>query len=159
MLVSDTMVTDVVSISQQSSIIEAARLLVKSSVSGLAVVDENNVLVGSISERDIIAVVDFINHEMMVQDIMNYSPVSTTPDKAVKSTITLFRAQGLRRVFVCDHEGKLCGIIGRRDLLRYYVQSSLQANQYERKTMRRPSSHFELGPLLAQFEEQIATRS
>ena len=159
MLVGDTMIRDVVAVSVQCSIIEAARLLVKSSVSGLAVVDENNRLVGSISERDIIAVVDFLSHDVVVRDIMNHNPVSTTAEQSIEDTISLFRSQGLRRVFVCDKDGKLAGIVGRRDLLRYYVQNSLKANQHERKTMRRPSSHFELGPLLAQFEQHIATGS
>lgn len=159
MLVSETMVRDVISISFNSSIIDAATLLIKSSVSGVAVVDDNGKLVGSISERDIIAIVDFLNDEVLVRDVMNHNPVSTTANQTIETTIELFRAHGLRRVFVCDDAGKLCGIIGRRDLLRHYVQNSLRANQHERTTMRRPSSHFELGPLMAQFEKHVAANS
>ena len=45
------------------------------------------------------------------------------PDHPVGQAIRLFRAKGLRYIPVVDEDDKLVGILGRRDILRYYLDT------------------------------------
>jgi CBS domain-containing protein len=153
LLAKDAMVSEVISISRTSTIREAIQLLLEHHISGLPVMDENDQLVGVIGERAIILAFDLIGEDISVEAIMNDHPQSVRPDQPLIDVFEMFREQGLRRLVVVDHERRLTGIIGRSDLLRFHMRNCLEANQFQRDTMRPQSSNFELGPLPAQIQD------
>jgi len=153
LLAQDAMINSVISITGVSLLKDAAHLITQSGISGVPVVGNDNQLLGVIGERDIILALDLLGLEIEVKDVMNPNPVSVRADQPLVEIFEMFRSQGLRRVIVCDEANKVIGIIGRRDLLRVHMDNCMEQNRFRRNTMRRPSSSFELGPLVAQLEQ------
>ena len=93
-------------------------------VSGLCVVDALGYIVGVITEYDLLRAF----HESRMDDTVahNMSPeVVTVPlQTTLEELMELFVEKRLRRVFVAE-EGKLQGVVSRRDLL-YAAQSRQQ---------------------------------
>ena len=159
LIVRNAMVTEVITIAPSASIQDAVNLLLEHRISGLPVVDDDGALVGMIDERDIIVAFDLVSPELRIETIMQPCFRSASPEMPLVEVHELFRSLGLRRLAVCDKDNHLIGIVGRRDLLRLHMQSCLEQNEFQRKTMRRPSSCFELGPLAAQLEQLAALSS
>ena len=150
------MVKDVISVSATANLTYAVNLLIDHKISGLPVLDEQQTLVGVIGERDLILALDLIGADVQIRDVMNPEPIFVEADQPLVELFDMFRSQGLRRVLVCDSNKNLLGTIGRRDLLRVHMDYCMQQNQFRRSTMRRQSSCFELGPLVAQLESMGA---
>ncbi len=146
------MVKDVISVSGTANLTDAVKLLIDHKISGLPVLDEQEKLIGVIGERDLILALDLIGAEVQVRDVMKPDPIFVDADRPLVELFEMFRSQGLRRVLICDPDKKLLGTIGRRDLLRVHMNYCMEQNQFQRSTMRRQSSCFELGPLVAQRE-------
>lgn len=112
MKVREIMTTNVVSISQDSTIEDAARLLARHHISGLPVVNQTGALVGLVTEHDLIA-----KQGHSVGDIMSRGVISVSADTDVDQVAHLLTDKRIRRVPVMDGE-KLVGILSRSDLVR-----------------------------------------
>jgi len=108
----EIMTTNVVSVEQDSTIEDAARLLARHHISGLPVVNTAGALVGLVTEHDLIA-----KRGRTVGDIMSRSVISVSADTDVDQVAHLLTDQRIRRVPVMDGE-KLVGILSRSDLVR-----------------------------------------
>jgi CBS domain-containing protein len=90
------------------------------------IVDENNKLVGIVSEFDLLAALrkgKKLQH-VAAGEILTANPVSVTQDTDVVTLMDVLQNNHLIRVPVLDNVGKLIGIVARRDLLRGYLQTS-----------------------------------
>lgn len=106
------MTTNVVSVRDDNTVEDAARLLSRHHISGMPVVNQQGVLVGLITEFDLIA-----KQGGLVSDIMTQSVVSVGADTEVEHVAHLLADQRIRRVPVME-DGKLVGIVSRADLVR-----------------------------------------
>lgn len=116
--VSEIMTFPVVTISSEKSLIEAIRLLLRFHISGLPVVDEGGRLSGILSELDILNFALSGNAGMTsVSEVMSTDTVTFPPDTGIEQAINTFAEKRIRRVPVVS-EGKVVGIVSRRDILR-----------------------------------------
>ena len=90
------------------------------------IVDENNKLIGIVSEFDLLAALRKGKklQEVAAGEILTANPVSVTQDTDVVTLMDVLQNNHLIRVPVLDNVGKLIGIVARRDLLRGYLQTS-----------------------------------
>jgi CBS domain-containing protein len=82
----DLMTQPAVTISPDDAVEDASRLMYKSKISRLPVVDSDGHLTGIISRADVLSVFDRSDHEIAVRDRLSYPP----PER----TDPLFRADG-----------------------------------------------------------------
>jgi len=90
------------------------------------IVDENNKLVGIVSEFDLLAALRKGKKlkDVAAGEILTPNPVSVTQDTDVVTLMDVLQNNHLIRVPVLDKVGNLIGIVARRDLLRGYLQTS-----------------------------------
>jgi CBS domain-containing protein len=103
----------------QTTVIEAARLMVKQQV-GAVVVTEGGVVSGIFTERDAV-------YRVMAQDrdprtttlaeVMTSPAVTALPDKDFGFALQLMHQHGFRHVPVVESDGRLVGIVSSRDAL------------------------------------------
>ena len=135
----DVMTTDVVAVTPDASYRTMAGLLRTHRVSGFPVVDGNGIVVGVVSETDLLAEEaeqagegrqGWLPHrrhgrhaaagELTAGDLMTRPAVVTSPEALVSDVARLMSARKLRRLPVVDGHGYLVGIVTRSDVLRVY---------------------------------------
>lgn len=112
MNVVDVMTTNVITITEQQSKQQAARLLSQHRISGLPVVNDEHVVVGVVTEYDVIS-----KKGQTVGEIMTRGVISVTPATDLDEVSHLLVHERIKRVPVLD-QGKLVGIVSRADLVR-----------------------------------------
>ncbi len=109
----DVMTTSVVSTTAQESVDEAARLLTFHDVSGLPVCEAGRVI-GVVSEADLIG-----KSGATVGDVMTSPAVTVSETTSLEHVAEQLTQQRIRRLPVVDGEGRLVGVVSRRDVLRW----------------------------------------
>jgi CBS domain-containing protein len=108
----DVMTTRVVTITEDQSKQQAARLLSQHHISGLPVVNADQFVVGVVTEYDVIG-----KEGQTVGEIMTRGVISVTPDTELEEVSHLLVHERIKRLPVLD-QGKLVGIVSRADLVR-----------------------------------------
>jgi CBS domain-containing protein len=108
----EIMTRDVLSILDEATIEEAARMLARNRISGLPVVNGAGLLLGLVTEHDLIA-----KSGRTVSDIMSRGVITVSPDTEVEQVQHLLTNQRIRRVPVVE-DGMVVGIVSRSDLVR-----------------------------------------
>ncbi len=114
----DIMTANVITVKKDVILTEAIALLLRWHISALPVVDNENKMVGIISEIDLVNLTfdgnaaDTIVEEVMVTDIVSFGS-----NTELAGLIQAFSKRHLRRVPIID-KGKVVGIVSRRDILR-----------------------------------------
>jgi len=137
-LVTDVMTRAVVAVKKYDDIQEAARLLSENRISGLPVVDAGNLVIGVVTEADILSMTgikdghnfrDILRHILgeplperksghLVGDIMTSPAITTRPDVDIKEVAKILDEKRIKRLPVVDGKNKLLGIISRADIVR-----------------------------------------
>jgi len=108
------MQTKLLKVQPETPVREAVTLLIEHHISGLPVVDGDDMIVGVLSEKDVLRV--FYEDVKTVADIMTPNPESLSVDAPLVDAFDILMANDFRRVLV--HEGgKLAGLISRADLM------------------------------------------
>jgi CBS domain-containing protein len=139
--VRDVMTTDVARLGPDATHDEIVDLLLARRVSGLPVTDEDGRLVGIVTEADLVTreaygpgrrcPVDVLLDNLRnrppawvrkaaattAADLMTRTVVTTSPDADLPTTARRLLESGHRRLPVIDADGRLVGIVSRRDLL------------------------------------------
>jgi len=119
----DIMTENVVSVKKDTPIYEALELLAKYNITGIPVVREDMILVGVLSEKDVLRL--FYAHEDeeegTVNDFMTQPAVHFDKDESLLDICDCLTNNYFRRVPVTS-EGKLVGIISRKDVINYILQ-------------------------------------
>lgn len=138
MPVRDVMSKKVVSVREGSDIHEVSRLLSENRVSGLPVVDEENRVIGVLSEADLLHMAgiekghsfrDILKHILgepfpknragsIVKDIMTSPAITTTPWADIREVAEILDEKRIKRLPVVDENNRLTGIISRGDIIR-----------------------------------------
>ena len=112
MRVKDVMTSKVITVGENQTRQQAARLLTQHRISGLPVVNGDQVVVGVVTEHDIIS-----KDGSRVQDIMTRGVISVSEDTDLEEVGHLLVQKRIKRLLVLD-EGKLVGIVSRSDLVK-----------------------------------------
>lgn len=147
MRVKDLMTTDVLTVRVTTQLKDAARLLAEHRISGLPVVDDDGRVLGVLSEGDILyketgmkdrpgfferlLSVPATGFELKlaartVGEAMSAPAVTIGPTRPVTVAATTMIDEGVNRLPVVDHEGRLVGIVTRADLVRAFVRSDAE---------------------------------
>jgi IMP dehydrogenase len=110
------MITHPVTIGPLATIQEVDDLCGKFRVSGLPVIDEDGLLLGIVTNRDMRFVLDVQRTTTLVKDVMTAmplvtAPVGIVPDKA----IAIFAQHRIEKLPLVDEQGKLRGLITVKD--------------------------------------------
>ncbi|MBF0430730.1 MAG: GNAT family N-acetyltransferase [Fibrobacteria bacterium] len=109
---------DVIAANIDMFCIDAIKLFAYNNISSLPVVNKQNELVGLLSETDLIMEINFQQH---ISDIMTRGVVSIRDNTTIAKVIRLFQSKKYRCFPVVDSQNHLAGVIGRRDILKYYL--------------------------------------
>ena len=121
--VRDVMNEDFLTISVDETVEEAIRRLVDNHLSGIPAVDEDDRLVGIVSELNLMETLYSPEiREMLVRDVMTKDVLTVAPNTMLSDASGLLVAHRIRRLPVVDN-GKIVGIVARRDLLRYTLEA------------------------------------
>ncbi len=119
----DVMIPWVVTTTRQTPVYKAIDLMLENKVSGLPVVDDDRVLVGFISERDILQVYNTKIQlgDMTVKDLMATPAISFDKDDTLDDIWACLLRNNFRRVPVTS-SGRIVGIVSRLDINRNMLQ-------------------------------------
>ncbi|MFC8272466.1 CBS domain-containing protein [Streptomyces sp. NPDC057271] len=117
MKVGGLMTDDVVSALPATPFKEVAKLLAEHDISGVPVVDQDDHVVGVVSESDLLA-----RHVLTARELMTSPPVTVHAEETVADAARLMLRRGVERLPVVDEEERLVGIVTRRDLLCVYLR-------------------------------------
>ncbi len=133
------MTREVVSVRPDTPLVGVAETMGRTNVSGVPVVDEENRVVGVISERDFLkrlgaASPNFMSlvavclqtkgcvalpiKQQTARDLMSTPALTVRADTPVGEIAALFAARHINRVPVTGEDGRLLGIVSRGDLIR-----------------------------------------
>ena len=136
--VGEVMTRSVKSARRDTTIDEVVAVFSDHDISGLPVVDNENRVVGLVSEADILAMTgmksghtfkDVVRHILgeplperragdTVEDIMTSPAITVTSDVSVQTASKILDERKIKRLPVIDGEGRLEGIISRGDIVR-----------------------------------------
>ncbi len=145
----DIMTTNVITVNQSAPIPLIAKILVENSISGVPVVDNENNLVGMVSEGDLLRketnprLPDHINilgafiyyngveryhddlKKLMAEQaeaIMTEDVITIDPDTEIAQIGKLMLENGIKRLPVVQ-DGKLVGLVSRRDMIKLLIEN------------------------------------
>lgn len=118
--------SDVISVLPRTPVAEAAEIISRRRIGAVVVCDAEGHLVGILSERDVVR--GLTQHGaallgMRVDALMTQEVKVATPDTTVDEAMEIMDAGYFRHLPVRGSDGKLCGIVSIRDLVRYRIQS------------------------------------
>lgn len=141
----DVMTSNPITVKRETDLKDAIALLANNKISGLPVVDDENHLIGILSESDLmwqesgvepppyIMILDSIIylqnpsryekqiHKALGQtvgDVMSEKPMTITSDKTIKQAAHILHHKDVRRLPVVDDQGKVIGILTQGDIIR-----------------------------------------
>ena len=120
LLVEDVMSSPVVTVREDDTVEEVARLMDEYGIGSVVVVRDKNEPVGVITERDIVRKVvakDKKPSEVRAAEIMSTPIFTIDPRKDVKEAARMMGRFDIRRLIVM-HKGKMVGIVSSRDILQ-----------------------------------------
>jgi CBS domain-containing protein len=113
---------DVVSVHPDTPITKVLELLVENDITGVPVVESDGQLVGIVTEKDMIGVL--FGQETpsgTARDYMTEDVLSFDENDDIIAVCECLTANHLRRVPILA-DGRLVGIISRRDLIKYIIE-------------------------------------
>jgi CBS-domain-containing membrane protein len=140
--VSNVMTTSVVAVREDASFREIVDALETRKVSGLPIVDQQNRVVGVVSETDLLTKLEFTGEAKhprlfegrrvrlarekaggeVARDLMTAPPVTVMTDTPVVTAARLMATVGVKRLPVVNLAGRLVGIVTRSDLLKVFLR-------------------------------------
>ncbi|HET7571886.1 MAG TPA: CBS domain-containing protein [Gaiellaceae bacterium] len=118
--VNELMTHDPRTVGAATSVAEAARLMRDDDVGSLPVV-EGDRLVGTVTDRDIVVrvVADGRGGDTTVGEIASREVVTIDPQQDADEAMRLMAEHQVRRLPVCEEDGRLVGIVAQADVARH----------------------------------------
>jgi len=118
--VRDAMTQHPSTLAPDATIVEAARAM-RDEDAGIMPVVEGDRLEGVITDRDIVVrtVADGKNpEEIRVRDVMSERLVTIDPDQDIDEAMRLMAEHQVRRLPVCEEDGRIVGVLAQADVAR-----------------------------------------
>ncbi len=132
------MTKNVITITRDADLHEAARILSENRISGAPVVDCEDRVIGVISEADILTLAGMKREHTFkdilrgilgepvparksgnkVEDVMSFPPITAKADDDIGDVAKIFDERRIKRLPVVDDDGKLIGVVARADIVR-----------------------------------------
>lgn len=112
----EIMSTPVVTVTPDTTIQQAVVLLEKGRISGLPVVDQDDRLLGMLTEFDLLRAIRNLALQGLVGDFMSTDIVTVDESASLTYLTDLMLEKRIRRVPVLS-EGRVVGVVSRRDLV------------------------------------------
>jgi len=157
MKIKDVMTTNVFTVPTGRTLKETAQLLCDKGISGVPVVDDDGIVVGVISEADILFkergpdrrrggsfawlfYPDTIENEAKLDartagEAMSQPPLTIGPNRPVGEAASRMLDERVNRMPVVDEAGTLLGIVTRADLVRAFTRSDAEIESEVRKDL------------------------
>lgn len=141
--VASVMTRDVVTVTEEAPFVDIVRMMARYKVSALPVLDAAGLVVGIVSEADLLRKEEYQEEEQEGQhwfegrrhraarakaagrtaaELMTAPVVTIDPEATVPLAAKLLARHGIKRLPVVDEQGKLVGIVSRVDLLRMFLR-------------------------------------
>ena len=120
----DTMTRTPVVVGPNMNVDSAVKLMLKARVGSL-LVQENNILKGIVTEKDLVQKIILENlnpKKTKISSIMSTIVVTVSPNVEIMEAVKLMTKYHVRRLPVVDRNGKLLGLVTVNDLLRVQPQ-------------------------------------
>ncbi len=138
----DVMTREVICVNPETSLLETAERMAAANISGIPVVNEENTVMGVISEKDFLkkmgaepsgsfmgVISQCLKNKGCVAlpirgktaaDIMSAPAVTVAPERPLSEISQLFSDKQINRVPVVDPNGKIAGIVSRADMVHSF---------------------------------------
>ncbi len=143
--VGEVMTRSVVSAYPDAPFKEVARVMIERGITALPVIDEDHYVIGVVSESDLLARESFAGERRShwprrggggrvkarasgttAGELMTTPTVSVRPETTIVRAARLLDQHRIKRLPVIDAEGRLLGIVSRRDLLRVFTRTDAE---------------------------------
>ncbi|MEV0591444.1 CBS domain-containing protein [Nonomuraea cavernae] len=146
MTVKDVMTTEVASVRGDTPFKDIAETLISGGISAVPVVDDDRHVIGMVSEADLLRKEEFreqfyregyqpplrarLRHPKGRQkaagdtaaELMSSPAISVSPEASAVSAARLMDSRDVKRLAVVDPDGRLVGIVSRRDLVKLFLR-------------------------------------
>ncbi len=121
----EVMKTPVISAKKSASAIDVASQLVSGRFSGMPVIDEEERVIGVITEHDLLAQIREGNDlgKFIVEDVMQKNPITVDVNAPLSHVLDIMLENGILRIPVTDGL-RLVGIISRSAILRIELSNT-----------------------------------
>jgi CBS domain-containing protein len=113
----DIMVTNIISLTKDRTMWQAKELMRICKISGVPIVDNDNHLLGLVSIEDIILALEGNHITDPIEKHMTKDLITFAPDVDLEGLIERFNRYRYGRFPVVDSEGRLLGIISKKDII------------------------------------------
>lgn len=150
--IENLMTRSMITVSPDTSLADAAHLLVTNRISGLPVVDAQQRLLGIITEADFLRAMGVPSHQPnhslwqtleamfahppeireptgRVADLMVENVITVKPEHTLHDVIEIMKHNRIKRVVVCDDTGRVQGMVTRSDLVRVFFDRLRRSQQ------------------------------
>ena len=120
-----------ISFNLDTPISEIAAVIKDKSIGAVPIIDDQNKLIGIVSERDIVTkmVVEARDADLTTaQEIMTKEIISANLDDDLEQTIGVMKSKNIRHMPVTDSDGKLTDFFSIRDFLNAEIKSNQQVS-------------------------------
>jgi acetoin utilization protein AcuB len=134
MFVSRSMTRKVITIDPDAAVTEARDLMTQNRIRHLPVIDDDQILIGILSDRDIRSAMPYELSQdlkcreewdrfskLKVREIMTHNPTTVTSSHTLQDALLLIQKLRVGAFPVVDDANKLVGLLSVRDLLRAFV--------------------------------------
>ncbi len=119
----DIMTRNVICIKKNTHVVDAIKIMSEKSITGIPVVEDDNTLVGIVSEQDVLRLLHTYEDEKdrTVLDFMTQPAVHFEEEEPLLDVCYCLRDNTIRRVPITSND-KVVGVISRSDILKCILQ-------------------------------------
>ncbi len=128
-----------ISFNLDTPISEIAAVIKEKSIGAVPIIDDQNKLIGIVSERDIVTkmVVEARDADLTTaQEIMTKEIISANLDDDLEQTIGVMKSKNIRHMPVTDSDGKLTDFFSIRDFLNAEIKSNQQVSRKHKNVVK-----------------------
>ncbi len=122
MRVSDVMTRNPATVSMDTTVQEVARLMADKDVGFVPIVDNQGVVCGTVTDRDIVVRVTAKGLDAKTSKLRDFganSVISVSPEDDISRAQELMKQHQVQRILVCDAKKKPVGVISLQDLAEH----------------------------------------
>jgi CBS domain-containing protein len=132
----DIMNVDIIAAHKEDDILDAINFLREYNASSLPVVDDENHVIGFVSDLDLMKNLSHSLYQgnqqpVLVGDLMSKEPIMINGDDNIFDVVEKFCASNIKCAPVVDSENHLMGMIARKELLNALEQASSESRGFK----------------------------